>query len=128
MDFMDWLPWLGGGSTLALILLALFAPSVLQVASAWFVALSPLIKGVAEGLVEYAKALWFGFMDMADNAKSLIFVGSLVIAAFIFGSFYASTPQCPVCDSRPECPIPLPGRPSDNGPRNWINDVFPGLF
>ncbi len=89
-DFMwNWLPLIGGGSIVMLVLLAVFAPTVLQVAGAWLTAISPLIKGIAEGIVAFFKSLWEGFKDMADNPASIIFV--LTVAAVT--AWYAHTPQ-----------------------------------
>jgi flagellar biosynthesis protein FlhB len=90
MDFIwNWLPWIGGSSVIALIVVALVAPSVLQVAAAWLTALSPLLKGIAEGLVEFAKSLWFGLKDMADNAKSILFVAVVATLAYLWGYYKA---------------------------------------
>lgn len=126
MDILSWLPWVGGTTTIGLIILAVLAPSVMQVAAAWLVALTPFLKGIAEGLVEYAKSLWFGFLDMADNAKSLLFVFTLCVVAFVAGLYYSPRADCPPCKTN-ECPIPLPTRPSHNGQDNWLENIFPGL-
>lgn len=98
-DLLGWLPWIGGGSLVTVIVVALLAPSVLTVASSWLSALSPLIKGLAEALVEFAKALYAGLLDMFDNAKSIIFVITLVAGAFLWGYSYGYSPKgkCPVC-------------------------------
>jgi uncharacterized membrane protein len=114
-DLLSWLPWVGGASTIGLIVLALFAPSVLQVAAAWLTALSPLLKGIAEGIVNFIKVLWEGLKDMADNLSSIIFV--LVIAGLAALWGYHSRPcECPepVECSTTQKPkrIPLPARPS----------------
>ena len=85
MDFLSWLPWIGGASTIGLIALAILAPSVLQVAAAWLTALSPVIKGIAEALVEFGRTLWAGLQDVIDNGKTIVFVVTLAVLAFAWG-------------------------------------------
>ena len=84
-DFLGWIPWLAGGSTVALIAVAVLAPSVLQVAGNWLSAASPLIRGAAEFFVEVLKSLWAGFLDMTDNGRSILFVGAVAFLAYIWG-------------------------------------------
>jgi hypothetical protein len=100
-DIISWLPWVGGASTIALIALALLAPSVLQVAAAWLTALSPLLKGIAEGTVSFLKVLWDGLKDMADNLHSIIFVVVIAGLAALWG--YHARPEI----KNQDC-IPLP--------------------
>jgi hypothetical protein len=125
-DFLfDWFPWIAGGSTLTLIVVALLAPSVLTVASSWLSAASPLIRSAAEALGELGKALWAGFLDMTDNGKSLLFVGTVAFGAYLWGFSHGYSPSKP--PPRVECPearpgVPLPTkRPSD---RSWLDGVF----
>ena len=92
---MDWLPWLMGGSTIALLVLAVVAPSVLQVAATWLSALSPLVKGVAEGIVAFARVLWSGIQDIIDNWKTIVTVATLtVVAVWYFQPEKVTCPQC----------------------------------
>lgn len=109
MDFLSWLPWIGGASTVGLVVLAIVAPSVLQVAAAWLTALSPVLKGLAEAIVEYAKSLWFGFLDMADNGKSIIFVCTLCGLFFIWG-YQVGRPEgnCVVQERSVKGQVPVP--------------------
>lgn len=106
MSIWDWLPWLGGGSTLALIAIALLAPGVLTVAAQWLAALSPLLKGAAEGIVAFIKALWVGMQDMLDNAKSIIFVVTLCACSFIYGWSYSKV-RIDCTTTKTEIPLPV---------------------
>jgi hypothetical protein len=93
MDFLSWLPWIGGGSTIALIALAVFAPSVLQVAASYLVALAPLVKALADFVVWFAKDIvWEGLKDIADNIATVV----LVVCLMALSVWYFHTP-CKVC-------------------------------
>jgi len=86
--------WAGGLSIVGLIgfvLLAIFAPGVISVLSSWLTALSPLVKGAADGLVWFVKTIWEGFKDMTDNAASIVFV----IVAILIGGWWFSTLRKP---------------------------------
>lgn len=113
----DWLPWLMGGSTIALLILAIVAPSVLQVAASWLSALSPLVKAVAEGLVAFWNILWIGFKDIVDNWKTVVTVAVITLLAV----WYFHTPEkaCPTCPAPVVCkpgykavPQPKPKQPA----------------
>lgn len=127
-DLLGWLPWIGGASTLTLIVVALLAPSVLTVASNWLSALSPLLKGLAEGLAEVAKSLWAGFLDMTDNGKSILFVGAVALGTYLWGYTHGvrsyeppARVECPDRRTPPGVP-PVPSKkPSE---RSWMDEVF----
>lgn len=70
---------------MALLAVAILAPSVLQVAGNWLSALSPLIKGAAEGLVYFVKALWSGVLDMVDNLGSILLVAVVGLGCYLWG-------------------------------------------
>ncbi len=134
MDFLfSWFPWLAGGSTMALIAVAIFAPSVLQVAGNWLSAMSPLIKGAAEFIVSVVKSLWDGFLDMTDNGKSLLFVGAVALGAYLWGLSHGLQKEpkvitktvyksCPTKDRRRTPPIP------SKKTQDPITDFFDDLF
>lgn len=83
---------LGIVGILSVIALAIFAPAVIGVAAEWLKALAPLVRGLAEGAVWFAKTMWDGFKDMMDNAASIIFV--LVIIAISALWFHRSPEPC----------------------------------
>ena len=87
----EWLPWLAGGSTIALLVLAIVAPSVLQVAATWLSALSPIVKAVAEGLVAFWNILWAGFKDIVDNWKTVV----TVVVITLLSVWYFKEPSKP---------------------------------
>ena len=125
LDFIwNWLPWIGGASTLALIVVAIAAPSVLQVAAAWLTALSPLLKGIAEGIVELAKALWAGLLDMVDNGKSILFVVIVACSAFLYGRFTA--PKEAVVEVDRPCIVTTPSR-NPTRVTDPVSDFFKNL-
>lgn len=70
-----------GGVLVSWALLAFFAPSVLSVISSWLVALSPLVKGLAEAVVGFVQHLWIGLKDMTDNISSVIFMITVIFAS-----------------------------------------------
>lgn len=129
-EILGWLPWLGGASTVALIAVAILAPSVLQVAGNWLSALSPLLRAAAEGIAEAAKALWAGFLDMTDNGRSILFVGAVALCAYVWG-YSHGLPVKPEralekkCNGKVAPPLPKK-RPSSKvrQERTWMDDVF----
>lgn len=84
-NILGWLPWIGVPSIVALAAIAIFAPAVLQVAASWLSALSPLLKGAAEGLVYFVKALWSGVLDMVDNLGSILLVAVVGLGCYLWG-------------------------------------------
>lgn len=91
----DWLPWLAGGSTIALLAVAILAPSVLQVAASWLSAMSPLVTAMSHGIVTAWNILWIGFKDIVDNWKTVVTV--VVITLLSVWYFQKPTVTCPVC-------------------------------
>lgn len=78
----DWLniaALLGGTGLIGFVLLAVFAPSVISVAAEWLRAASPLVRGIADGIVAFVTTLWEGFKDMVDNAASIVFVATVIV-------------------------------------------------
>lgn len=112
----SWVPWVAGGSTVGLLVLAILAPSVLQIAASWLSALAPALRGLADGVVALVKALWEGFIDMTDNGRSLLFVGAVALAAYLWGYTHGigSRTVLPPSNSVREAIVPLPTkRPTD---------------
>ena len=128
MSIWDLLPWLGGGSVVALIAVAVLAPSVLQVAGNWLSALSPAIRGAAEFLVEVCKSLWAGFLDMTDNGRSILFVGAVALCAYIWGYAHGvdKPPKTVVKTVERQCPTRRStGRPA---PQPVYKDPLTSFF
>lgn len=61
----SWVPWVLGLGTLGWIALALLAPGVLSV-------ISPILRGLSEGIVEVFKILYEGTTDILDNWKTVV--------------------------------------------------------
>jgi len=91
----DWLPWFMGGSTIALLAVAILAPSVLTVAASWLSAMSPLVTAMSHGIVTAWNILWIGFKDIVDNWKTVVTV--LVIVLVSLWYFAEPSKPCPVC-------------------------------
>jgi hypothetical protein len=91
----DWLPWLAGGSTIALLAVAILAPSVLTVAASWLSAMSPLVTAMSHGIVTAWNILWIGFKDIVDNWKTV--VTTIVIVLVSLWYFKPAVTPCPVC-------------------------------
>jgi hypothetical protein len=87
-----WITGVTGFGVLSWVLLAIFAPSVLNVISSWLVALSPLVKTAAEALAGLLKHIWEGFKDVVDNVSTIIFV----VIAVAVGSWYFHNPKADV--------------------------------
>ena len=119
----SWVPWVAGGSTVGLLVLAFLAPSVLQVAANWLSALSPIIRSLAEFIGNLLRSLWEGFLDMTDNGKSLLFVGAVALAAYLWGYTHGmgSRTVLPPSNGVREAIVPLPTqRPTDW--RRWLQE------
>lgn len=84
-----WLKLLGGLSAVGVAVAAYFlgAGKVVE-------ALTPLVKGAAEGVVAFVSALWDGFLDMADNAQSLLFVATAVFCSAWYFNNAADLRKC----------------------------------
>lgn len=74
----SWLPWLLSGGAISWGALAIFAPQVLLV-------VTPVLKGVIDGTVEYLRTLWNGAMDMLDNSASIVFVATIGTLMYTYG-------------------------------------------
>lgn len=101
ISIWELIPAVGGGTILTYILLSLFAPHVLGVASEWLKAASPLIKGLAEGIVWFAHQFWEGFKDVIDNAATVLFVAT--VCALSVWYFQAPAKPCPTLTETPKC-------------------------
>lgn len=86
--------WITGGlSVTALVLLALFAPSVLKVVAEVAVKfLGPLAEWTVAKLTAFFDVLIEGAKDMLDNWKSIVFVATLVATASWY--FHKSDQTC----------------------------------
>lgn len=91
MTLFNWITCFIGGGAVTWVALAIFAPGILNVVSAWLVAMAPLLQGISEGIVALAKRVWDGFLDVIDNVNTIIFVTLVVLAAV--GYVYVATPK-----------------------------------
>ena len=58
--------------------------SLLKILATAFDIISPLLKGIFEALVEYAKILWEGLKDILDNWKTIATVVTMLVALFAY--------------------------------------------
>jgi len=86
-SIMHWAGLLGLAGTVGFIALMIFAPGVINVITTWLAALSPLVKGIGEGVVWFFQTIWEGFKDMTDNAASILFV----VCAILVGGWWISS-------------------------------------
>jgi hypothetical protein len=100
MDFLDgWLVWVGlGGGTIGLVVLAILAPSVLQIAATFVSGLIslalPLLKpaaaAIGTALGKLLSVLMTGLLRVIDDGKQIAFVATLGLvlwgAAYYLGS------------------------------------------
>lgn len=90
--------WIVGSGALIWVVLAIIAPSVLTAASSWLVALSPLVKGMADALVALGHRLWEGFLDVIDNVNTVIFVVLVaLLTAWYLNDNAKCTDKCETC-------------------------------
>lgn len=94
--------WVAGAGAITWVVLAVTAPSLLQIAASWLSALSPLVKGAAEGLVEVAKRLWNGLTYLAGNFNAVLFVLLFGAGVYTYGSTTSSKDLEKACESRIE--------------------------
>lgn len=94
--------WVAGAGAITWVVLAVTAPSLLQIAASWLSALSPLVKGLAEGLVEVAKRLWNGLTYLAGNFNAVLFVLLFGAGVYTYGSTTSSKDLEKACESRIE--------------------------
>lgn len=87
----NWILGLTGVAGIGWVALAIFAPSVLSVLASWLKALSPIVQGIANALVEFFKIMWAGLKDVADNLSTVIFVLVMCLISY----FYGLTSQAP---------------------------------
>lgn len=80
-----------GVGAIGVVLLMIFAPSFVGVIAEYLKAMSPLLRGIANGVVWFFRTMWEGFKDMTDNAASIIFV----VVMIILSGWYFHTPQQP---------------------------------
>jgi p-aminobenzoyl-glutamate transporter AbgT len=81
-----WVPWILGLGTLGWIALALLAPGILNV-------ISPLLKGIAEGVVELWKVFYEGITDILDNWKTMFTALILIWVAANYITWKESKPR-----------------------------------
>lgn len=86
VDIGNFAGWIIGGGALSLGALAFFAPSAFNMVFSWGTALSPLIKGVSEGIVWFGQSFWAGFKDMIDDVRSVMFVFVMMAIALAYGA------------------------------------------
>lgn len=100
---LHWLPWLAGGGILTAIVVVVLAPSVAAVVSAYLVALAPLLRGAAEGIVGYVKILGSGLMDVIDSVATIIFVLTLMVGAALWGVYHTGRTCKPTYSKTTNC-------------------------
>ena len=85
---MAWVPWLLGGSTLALIAVIAVAAfgggAALKIASTIIDAVSPLLKGAAEGVVWFVKKLGEGAAICCHNPPTF----AVILTTLILGGYF----------------------------------------
>lgn len=97
-SYLSWIPYIGGAGFAGAAVLLILAPSVIPLITNYLGALSPLIEGLAKGVVWFADTMWAGFKDMADNAKSIVFV----VVVILLGVWYGVVNQTP-CTTSVSC-------------------------
>ena len=75
-----------------------FVPALGALLGALGAALVPVVGGIIDLLKWLLATLWEGFKDMTDNAASIVFVVSLVLAT-TFYTTYVHTPKLDACES-----------------------------
>lgn len=76
----QWVPWLMGFGAVGWIALAIFAPSVLLI-------VTPLLQGMAQGLVEFIKVLYAGLTNILNSWQSMVAVLVIALVATNYGTY-----------------------------------------
>ncbi len=101
-QMFDWILTTLGISGAALGVAAWFLglPKLLSIASNIVDIVSPLLKGISEGLVEFTKVIYIGFRDIIDNVNTVITVllfGCVVYLGSILYTQKSCTIDCEQC-------------------------------
>lgn len=97
---MDWLPWLAGGGIITAVAVVVLAPSVATVLASYLVALSPLLKGAAEGIVAFvSEVLWPGVKDILDSYATVMCVVLLMLGSGFWGMYHEKSGYHPVASA-----------------------------
>jgi hypothetical protein len=97
-DFSLWnlIAGFGASSLFVMLALSIFAPHVLSVAAEYLRALSPLVKGAADGVVFLIKGAWVAINDIADNIYTVLFVAALLLSTQVYTA-NSVKPDCEKC-------------------------------
>jgi hypothetical protein len=60
--------------------------SLLKIAASLLEAITPVIKGALELVVEFLKWMWHGFIDVIDDIRTVAFVAVVVMGSIVYGS------------------------------------------
>lgn len=85
LKLLDWIPYLGGAGFMLVALAILLVPGFIPVMTQWLTAMTPAVKGLAEGVVKFVQVMWEGLQDVVDNASTVMFVGVVIIIAMWYG-------------------------------------------
>ena len=97
-DFILSLMGLGGiGIGIAAWFIGL--PKLIEIFANFVEIVTPLLKGVSQGIVEFVKVLYAGLTDILDNAKTVLTVVLLGVVVFL-GTLMYNTKSCNLnCES-----------------------------
>lgn len=112
----SWVPWVLGLGTVGWIALALLAPGLLN-------AVSPLLRGAAEGLVEVVKVFYSGLVDILDSWKTVATVVFLIFLVGNYWDFKTEQKQQQVAKTERHRAVPKKTRetsPAYKDPFSWV--------
>lgn len=75
-------------------------PKVLEIVSHFTSGLSPILKGLSQGIVEFIKILYAGLKDILDNTKTIltvVFLSATIYLATILYNTDKCTLDCEQC-------------------------------
>lgn len=82
----SWVPWVLGLGTIGWVILALLAPGLLNI-------ISPILRGISEGLVEAWKWFYNGLTDILDDWRTIFTVCVLVWLAVNYVTWKNDSPK-----------------------------------
>lgn len=100
-------------------------PKLIEIASNLISIVTPLLKGISEGLVEMVKVLYTGIVDILDNVRTIITV-ALIGAILFFSGMLSTNPDCEQCikELRKEYKFVKRKKPYKHSPTNILEDFF----
>lgn len=121
-SLFNWIAGLVGVAGIGYAALLFLAPGVIGVISEYLKALSPLVRGAADAIVEFFKIMYAGLKDVADNFSTIVFVIIMMTMSYFYGIYsvaYEEYSERTVIEEKIVPPKPQPAIKS-----NWKKKFY----